>query len=364
MRARVTRVEDYGLYASFEGGDVLVLVPEASWTAIRLPDTYREGDEIRVSLTRYVEEQALYTGSMKILTENPYAGLCGTEGEVLEGRVVRIDAHRVWLELPNGAWGALPADVFEATPAMGARLQVHVGEVDPERRRVALTLAQTSQNSRRRRGQTPMALVSAPFCSSYFSTTMHWLRHLFKRRMPSAEGKALVDELQRDIRWIAESSNTSKTFRERAKKTAEKRGSRDLELLAGLFHSESEPPDHLRAQFPRLGQWMAACQFAVFEVLYNIGPPSLPLLRRTAFGEYDWTQGNAIEVLCRLAADGVQPDQILAEIEQHAPSIRDEALYYAAGPLKLAAAQNPSLQALVPRLLQISEFKNAWDSVA
>jgi hypothetical protein len=139
--ARVTRVEQYGLYASFEGGDVLVLVPEASWTTILLPDTYREGDQIRVSLKRYVEERALYTGSMKILTENPYTELCGTEGGVVEGRVVRIDAHRVWLELPNGAWGELPADEFEATPAMGARLQVHVGEVDLERQRVELTLA-------------------------------------------------------------------------------------------------------------------------------------------------------------------------------------------------------------------------------
>lgn len=192
---------------------------------------------------------------------------------------------------------------------------------------------------------------------------MNWLRHLLRRQTPSIAVKAPVDELRREIRWIAESLSNPQTFRERARKTADTLGSSDLDRLADLFHAESEPPDHLRGQFAGLGQWMAACQFAVFEVLYNMGSRSLPLLRRTAFGEYDWTQGNAIEVLCRLAAEGVQTDQILAEIEQHAPSIRDEALYYAAGPLKLAAAQNPSLQSIVPRLLRISEFQYAWDSV-
>ncbi|KAB7767411.1 hypothetical protein [Xanthomonas maliensis] len=193
---------------------------------------------------------------------------------------------------------------------------------------------------------------------------MNWLSHVFKRATYSVKANQRVEGLRGEIQWIAESLSAPEVFRERAKKTAESLGSEDLERLEDLFHVGSEPPAHLKQQFRGLGQWMAACQFAVFEVLYNMGPKSLPLLRRTAFGEYDWTQGNAIEVLCRLAADGVESDQILAEIEEHATSMRDEALYYAAGPLKQAATQNSSLQAILPRLLKISAFRFAWDSVS
>jgi hypothetical protein len=48
---------------------------------------------------------------------------------------------------------------------------------------------------------------------------------------------------------------------------------------------------------------------AAFEILYNLGEAALPLLRKIAFGEYDWTQGNAIEILRRWAAEGVDREQ-------------------------------------------------------
>ena len=68
-------------------------------------------------------------------------------------------------------------------------------------------------------------------------------------------------------------------------------------------------------------------------MFYYLREAALPVLRRVAFGEYDWTQGNAIEVLCRLASESVERDQIIAEVRREIPKMRYEALLYAFGPL-------------------------------
>ena len=80
----------------------------------------------------------------------------------------------------------------------------------------------------------------------------------------------------------------------------------DVDDLTWLMHRELREPQSYDAAQHGLGGWISACQFAVFELLYNIGEPALPALREIAWGEYDWTQGNAIELLIRFAADGVQ----------------------------------------------------------
>lgn len=135
------------------------------------------------------------------------------------------------------------------------------------------------------------------------------------------------------IRWVASSVHDADGFRSRASAAADDLGPDAIETLATLFHSEHSPPDNLADQFPGLGDWIAARQFAIFEMFYYLREAALPVLRRVAFGEYDWTQGNAIEVLCRLASESVERDQIIAEVCREIPKMRYEALLYAFGPL-------------------------------
>ncbi|WP_146010416.1 hypothetical protein [Dyella sp. AD56] len=126
------------------------------------------------------------------------------------------------------------------------------------------------------------------------------------------------------------------------------------------FHSETEPPEELKARFSGLGSWMAVRQFAIFEILYAIGEPSLPVLWRVVLGEYDWTQGNAIEILCRLAADGVQPTVVLDELKKALPNMREEAVYYAAGPLRQHANEDDRMLPIIDELVKLPVFADAW----
>jgi hypothetical protein len=75
-----------------------------------------------------------------------------------------------------------------------------------------------------------------------------------------------------------------------------------------------------------------------------------------ACGEYDWTQGNAIEVLCRLAADGVESEAILEEMRTLLPVARYEAVAYATGPLLNHARSEPKVARIVDALLKIPAF--------
>jgi hypothetical protein len=166
------------------------------------------------------------------------------------------------------------------------------------------------------------------------------------------------------IRWVAEAIHAGPEFTIRAQTVARELGASGIAQLAAQLHSEHSPPAELQNQFPRLGQWMAARQFAIFEVLYWVGPSSLPLLRQVAFGEYDWTQGNAIEILCRLAADGVECEVTIEQLRTFIPSARYEALVYAAGPLMKHAKSNPELERVVRELLIVPAFAEVYNELS
>jgi hypothetical protein len=62
----------------------------------------------------------------------------------------------------------------------------------------------------------------------------------------------------------------------------------DLPRLHNKFHSP--PPVHagLNERTLGLSSWLAACQYAIFELIYNMGNKAEDFLRSIAFGEYDW----------------------------------------------------------------------------
>lgn len=163
------------------------------------------------------------------------------------------------------------------------------------------------------------------------------------------------------INWVAAASADLDEFRNRAIIVANELGPTTIECLATLFHAEHSPPTELATRFHGLGSWMTERQFAIFEIFYNFGGDSIPVLQRIAYGDYDWTQGNAIEILCRLAADNVQREQIVAGLVEHLPAVREEAHYYALGPLISYAGSNQALNDVLSQLLSVQEFKQSHD---
>lgn len=63
-----------------------------------------------------------------------------------------------------------------------------------------------------------------------------------------------------------------------------------------------------------LSGWLSACQFSIFELVYKRGKEVLPFVREIAWGEYDWTQGNAIEPLLPELANDEKLKQVFDEL--------------------------------------------------
>jgi hypothetical protein len=105
------------------------------------------------------------------------------------------------------------------------------------------------------------------------------------------------------------------------------------------------------------GGWLSAWQFAIFELFYELGAPALPVLRQVAFGAYDWTQGDALEVLVRLAAKGIERDEIIADLRQEFSRLRVEAQLYAVGPLLHHAARDSAIAAVVRQLEDMPDWQ-------
>ncbi len=117
-------------------------------------------------------------------------------------------------------------------------------------------------------------------------------------------------------------------FEKAAKQEAGLLNADDLNYLKSRFHDPPKaPPGIDEGQFG-LGQWMAVCQYVIFELLYNLQETALPMVKEVAFGVYDWTQATALEVLCRWHVDGTLDRSVITEINEKIGAMRYETHLY------------------------------------
>ncbi|MCZ7644959.1 MAG: hypothetical protein M5U26_06700 [Planctomycetota bacterium] len=153
-------------------------------------------------------------------------------------------------------------------------------------------------------------------------------------------------------------------FRARAATVARELGPSAVEELATRFHSPPRTePAGFGCEQRGLGGWLSAWQFAIFELFFQFGAAALPVVRRVAFGKYDWTQGNAIEVLVRLAAAGVERERAVADLRREFPNLRYEATLYSVGPLLRHAARDPAIAGVVRELEDLPSWREAAEEL-
>ncbi len=100
--------------------------------------------------------------------------------------------------------------------------------------------------------------------------------------------------------------------------------------LTQFFHRNPPQPDALADKMQKygiFGVWMNICQDAIFEVLFQYKAAAIPTLNTIAFGVYDWTQYKAIDILCRLAIDGIQTQETIRNIGDKIGYFRYEAVF-------------------------------------
>ncbi|MDB9514816.1 hypothetical protein PN499_26800 [Kamptonema animale CS-326] len=167
-----------------------------------------------------------------------------------------------------------------------------------------------------------------------------------------------LNKIASGIAWVASSIKTPDIFQERARNISQQLGRESIDHLAEFLHKPPQKPSVLGKEFEGLGFWLTCCQQAILEILYNYRETSLPLLRKIAFGKFDWTQPLAINTLCRLALDGIESNLIVNEIaEAIASQLEYEALMPAINTVVKIGIVTPQLtQALE---VVIAEFQES-----
>lgn len=165
------------------------------------------------------------------------------------------------------------------------------------------------------------------------------------------------------VRNVAVLIDDDAAFRSAAASAVEELDSTAIESLAERFLSPPDAPPGFGSEERGLSGWLSAWQFAIFELFFNFREAALPVLRRVALGKYDWTQGNAIEVLCRLAALGIEREPIVTEIKREFPNLRYEAQIYAVRPLLAIADENAAVAEVVSELMQVDEFRETVEEL-
>lgn len=142
-------------------------------------------------------------------------------------------------------------------------------------------------------------------------------------------------------------------------KSAAKRVAYQLEFekaieLLRYFHDNPPEPESLKsktAKYGMFGVWMSICQDSVFEILYNYKEKAIPTLYSIGFGDYDWTQYKAIDILCRFAGEGIQTNEIVKDIGDKINHFRYEAVFPSIESLSLIS-DNPEIPKIILNLFE------------
>jgi small subunit ribosomal protein S1 len=154
----IKNITDYGVFIDLGGIDGLLHVTDISWGRIAKPsENFRKGEKIHTKVLSFDAEKERVSLGLKQLMDNPWEKI--TErypvGSVVEGKVVNLTDYGVFVELESGVEGLVHISEMYWTReikhpskvlSMGETIKVMVLEVNPETKRVSLSLKQTTPN--------------------------------------------------------------------------------------------------------------------------------------------------------------------------------------------------------------------------
>ena len=154
----IKNITDYGIFIDLGGIDGLLHVTDISWGRIAKPaETFHKSEKIKVKVLSFDSEKERVSLGLKQLTENPWEHI--TEkypvGALVNGKVVNLTDYGVFVELEPGVEGLVHISEMYWTREIkhpskvlnvGETINVVVLEVNPEAKRVSLSLKQTSPN--------------------------------------------------------------------------------------------------------------------------------------------------------------------------------------------------------------------------
>jgi small subunit ribosomal protein S1 len=153
---RVTRLCDFGAFVDLGGADGLVHLSELAWHQVTNPaDVVQVGDEIQVFVLGIDQERRKISLSLRRTQPEPWATAVERYpvGSLVNARITRLTTFGAFAQLEDGIEGLIHVSELSDRHVTHPRNVVREGEdvtvrvlrVEPERRRIGLSLRQVDQ---------------------------------------------------------------------------------------------------------------------------------------------------------------------------------------------------------------------------
>jgi len=158
VKGIVKNITDYGAFIDLGGIDGLLHVTDIAWQRINHPsDVLHVGQTLEVKIIKYNQEDRRISLGIKQLKDDPWTEISARYkvGEILQGAVTNITDYGVFVELDAGVEGLIhmtelswikknthPSKIVSTSE----QVKVKVLEIDPDKRRISLSIKQASEN--------------------------------------------------------------------------------------------------------------------------------------------------------------------------------------------------------------------------
>ena len=150
---RVTGISSFGAFVDLGGADGLIHISELSWEPVKSPeDVVKVGEEVKVFVLKVDRENLKIALSLRRLQPEPWETVDEKfhVGQVLDATVTKLANFGAFARLDGGIEGLIHiSELSEETIAHprdvvneGDELQVRILRIEPERRRLGLSIKQ------------------------------------------------------------------------------------------------------------------------------------------------------------------------------------------------------------------------------
>ncbi|MDR0500641.1 MAG: 30S ribosomal protein S1 [Coriobacteriales bacterium] len=151
LKGAVSSIVEFGAFVDLGGIDGLVHISELSWNHVSHPaEVVKVGDDVEVEVLDVDMKRERISLGLKQTTEDPWRQLVKNFpiGAILEGKITKLVSFGTFVELGDGIEGLvhisemankhilLPSQVV----SVGDAVHVKVMDIDPERRRISLSM--------------------------------------------------------------------------------------------------------------------------------------------------------------------------------------------------------------------------------
>lgn len=151
LTGKVKTIKDYGAFVDIGGVDGFLHIGQMSWVRINHPsEIMSEGQEVEVKVLTIDSDKKKISLGMRQLAANPWSNVENkySKGTVVTGKVTRTEAFGAFIELEPGIEGLVHISELDYKRvravtdvlSVGQTTEVQVLEVDPQKKRVSLSV--------------------------------------------------------------------------------------------------------------------------------------------------------------------------------------------------------------------------------